>query len=405
MNAICLVIDRLHAGYLGAYGNAWIHTPAFDRLASQSLAFERALVDSPDLGRLYRSYWQGLHALCPEPASPRPGLAALLREAGVTTALLTDEPLVARHPLAVDFDELIEIDPPWQPQIADQIEQTHFARCFVEMINWLESAREPFLLWCHLGGLGMAWDAPLEFRQAYWEQGDPPPPDAAAVPDRMLPPDFDPDDLLGITQSYAGQIALLDQCLGATLEYLDGLPIARDSLLTLHGARGFPLGEHRRVGVCDHALFGELVHVPWMMRFPQAVGAMVRSHALIEPADLWATLLDWWGAAEPPDASTARSLLPIARAQTAELRDRLCVSGLGLQRAIRTPAWYLRVDDGEPELYAKPDDRWEVNNVASRCHDVVGGLQDALRQYERILVDGRVSDLSPLDDVLRNGLE
>ena len=27
MNAICLVVDRLHAGYLGAYGNAWIDTP------------------------------------------------------------------------------------------------------------------------------------------------------------------------------------------------------------------------------------------------------------------------------------------------------------------------------------------------------------------------------------------
>ena len=97
----------------------------------------------------------------PPPPESRPSLAALLREAGVTTALLTDEPQVARHPLAVDFDELIEIDPPWQPQTAGEIEQTHFARCFVQMIDWLEAARGPFLLWCHLGGLGTTWDAPL----------------------------------------------------------------------------------------------------------------------------------------------------------------------------------------------------------------------------------------------------
>ena len=78
MNALCLVFDRLHAGYLGAYGNTWIETPALDRLASRSLVFDRALVDSPQLERLYRSYWQGQHALCPATEESRPGLAALL---------------------------------------------------------------------------------------------------------------------------------------------------------------------------------------------------------------------------------------------------------------------------------------------------------------------------------------
>ena len=87
MNAVCLVIDRLHAGYVGAYGNTWIETPALDRLASRSLLLDQALVDSPDLERLYRSYWQGWHALCrQEPPESRPSLAAMLRDAGVTTA-------------------------------------------------------------------------------------------------------------------------------------------------------------------------------------------------------------------------------------------------------------------------------------------------------------------------------
>ena len=77
--------------------------------------------------------------------------------------------------------------------------------------------------------------------------------------------------------------------------------------------------------------------------------------------------------------------------------------GAGGQRAIRTPAWHLRTAD-EPELFAKPDDRWEVNNVASRCRDVVECLQNALLEYERRLPAGRISELPPLDDVLLNGL-
>ncbi len=326
MNAICLCVDRLHVGYLGAYGNTWINTPALDRLASQSFVFDQMLVDSPHLEPLYRAYWQGWHALCPSPPpEPRPSLPALLRDAGVNTVLLTDEPQVARHPVSVDFDEVIEIDPPWQPQNAAEIEQTHFARCFVQMIEWLEAAQGPFLLWCHLGGLGTTWDAPLSFREAYCEEGDPPPPATADVPDRMLAEDYDPDELFGITQSYAGQVGLLDTCVGALLEFLKGLPAGRETLLSLNSARGFPLGEHRRVGPCDGALFAALVHVPWMVRFPDAAGAAVRSPALVEPADLWATLLDWWQVGSVPPSPTASSAMPLVSQQAAALRDRLCI--------------------------------------------------------------------------------
>ncbi len=404
MNAVCLVFDRLHAGYLGAYGNSWVNTPSLDRLAAGSLLFDQALVDSPDLDRLYRSYWHGWHALCPEPPPSRPSLAALLRDAGVTTALLTDDPQVARHRQADDFDELIEIDPPWQAAGATEIEQTQFGRCFVEIIDWLEEARGPFLLWCHLSGLGTTWDAPLDFRRAYCEEGDPPPPETADVPDLLLPPDFDPDALLGIVQSYAGQVTLLDTCLGAFCDFFDGLPTGSETLLTLTSARGFPLGEHGRVGPCADALFGELVHVPWMMQFPDDAGAAVRSRALVEPADLWATLLDWWDVADAPKSPTADSLLPLAQRPSGSVRDRLCMAGGAGRGAIRTPAWYLR-DGDEPELYAKPDDRWEVNNVAARCREVVECLRDSLTQYELTLPAGRIADLPPLADVLLHGLE
>jgi len=406
MNAICFVIDRLHAGYLGAMGNAWIDTPALDRLASRATVFDRSVIDSAEPDLLCRSHWQGLHAICPSSADPRrPTLAALLRQSGVNTVLLTDQPQAARHPLAADFDELVEIDPPWQPSAAKSIERTHFARCCVEILDWLESAREPYLLWCQLGGLGTTWDAPPEFRRAYVEQGDPPPPESADVPDLWLPSDDDPDHLLGIAQAYAGQVTLLDTCLGAVLEQIDGLPEAGETLLSLCGLRGFPLGEHRRVGPCDHALFGELVQTPWMLRLPGDIGASVRTQALVEPADLWATLLDWWGI-EPPDAPTAASLLPIVRDEIGAARDRLCIFGADGQRAIRTSAWHLRVSESGPELYAKPDDRWEVNDVASRCPEVVECLQDALLQYEQTLAaGGRIADLPPLGDVLRHGLD
>jgi hypothetical protein len=404
MNTICLVFDRLQAGCLGPYGNTWVQTPAFNRLACESFTFDQMSIDTPELERLYRSYWHGWHALCPhEPPAERRSLIAALRESGVTTALLSDERRVTEHPLAVDFDEFIELDPPWQSQTAEEIEQAHLAKCFVELIDWLPTAREPFFLWCHLAGLGTAWDAPLNFRESYREEGDPEVPSAADVPDRMLPESYDPDELLGIAQAYAGQLSLLDGCLDALLEELESSEAGKDTLLIVTSARGFPLGEHRRVGPCDEALHGELLHVPLMIRFPDRTAAAQRTQALAEPADLWATLWQYLELGELPRSPTALSWLPIIKQEAGPRHDRLCMAGVKNERAIRTPAWFLRAV-GDGELYAKPDDRWEVNNVANRCLDIVENLKQARVLYEQTLHSGQIADLPPLDDVLLNGL-
>ena len=405
MNAIVLAVDRLHQGYVGAYGNSWIETPAIDRLASESLVFDHCLADAPQLDRLCRSYWHGLHAMCTRPAAEedRPTLPTLLRAAGVASTLLTDEPIVAQHRLGEGFDELVTLDPSWQPQVADEVEQTQIARTCVAAIEWLERARRPFLLWCHWAALGATWDAPPEFRRAYWEEGDPEPLSAAEPPDRRLPAGFDPDEPWAAAQAYAGQVSVFDTCLDAFLEFFRSSSLADDTLLVLTAPRSFPLGEHGRIGPCDDALYDELVHVPLMLRFPDGLAAMARSQALVEPSDLWATLLDWWNVGDRPPAPTAASLLPIARGDTPAVRDRLCIQGVQ-QRAIRTPAWYMR-QTAEYELFTKPDDRWEANNVAVRCQEVVECLGDAITEFDQTVQHGRLSDLPALAPVLIEGLE
>jgi arylsulfatase A-like enzyme len=405
MNAIVLVIDRLHAGYVGAYGNTWIETPSLDRLAFQSTVFDQCLIDGPRLESLCRSYWLGEHPLCrSQSGDDRPPLPDLLANAGVTTTLLTDEPAVARHPLARTFDAAVSIDLPAQSRVAGRIDETHLAGCFARIVQWLESAREPFLLWCHLTGLDGPWDAPLEFRTRYVEQDDPDPPDWAEVPCRMLPEDYDPDELLGITQAYAGQVSLLDLCLGAVLQFLDDDVIGQRTLLILLSARGFPLGEHRRVGAYDQALHAELAQVPLLIRFPDSSGQAVRAQSLVGPGDVWATLLDCWAVAAPPQGPPAASLVPLAREEVESIHDRLCLVDEVGQGAIRTPAWYLR-DAEKAELFYKPDDRWEVNDVADRCPDVVNALRQAFAQYREALRSGDLGQMPALEEILVRGLD
>jgi arylsulfatase A-like enzyme len=156
------------------------------------------------------------------------------------------------------------------------------------------------------------------------------------------------------------------------------------------------------VGDYDDSLYGELVHVPTWMRFPNGLGQAVRSQALVHPGDLFATLLDWWGLDYPPSSPAAGSLMPLVREEVESIRDRLCVVDDGTERAIRTPAWYLR-DADRAELFAKPDDRWEINDVADRCRDVVDLLRQAFSEYRQLLRSGQAHDLPPLDEILMTG--
>lgn len=406
MNAICLILDRLHAGYLGPYGNTWVATPAMDRLAFESFVFDQVLVDSVDLDSLYRSWFQGWHALCPPAAGEQPSLPRRLREQGISTLLLADEELVAARPEAADFSRTLPLVLPERHEPASELEDTWLAACFARLLDEVVSLSGPWFVWCHLGALGWLWDAPLELRRQFCEPGDPEPWPAVELPRLTLAGDYDPDQLLAISHAYAGQVCVLDACLAALRQFLLEEPAGRDTLLMIAGARGLALGEHRQVGPAADALYGEVIHVPLLVRFADGLAAAGRSPALVQPADLWATLWELLAAEHAPPRPTARSLVPLLREEypAAAWRDRLAVAGRGAERALRTPAWYLRADE-KAELYVKPDDRWEVNDVALRCPEVVEGLQGALDEYVQTVGSGRAADFAPLEPVLREGLE
>ncbi len=398
-NLICIVVDRLHAGMVGAYGNSWIHTGQFDRLAGESFLFDQAVTDSPELARLYRGYWLGLHAATPvDPAALGSNFLQAVGSGGWHTALITDELEVTQYPLAGDFAEQVLVEPRGENRIAEEISQTRLGQLFGTATQWLQAPPRPFCLWLHARGMAGVWDAPLEFRNQYADEEDPQPPDFTSVPNHRLTDQYDPDALLGITHAYAGQVALLDVCLGALLDQLQQTGLDANTLLALISARGFPLGEHGRVGVCDEALYNETVQIPWLMRFPDGLGKLARSQALVQPADLPGTLLDWLDIDRSRFGTPhASSLLGIIRGEAEAIRDRAWIVSRH-EQALRTPAWLLRQPiAGAAELYAKPSDRWEVNEVANRLSDVVAGLQAALAEMQQA---GPQNQLPPLAEAL-----
>jgi len=405
MNGICLCIDRLHAGFVGACGSTWVQTPALDRVAADGFVLDQFHVDSLDVQSLYRSYWFGRHALDrggPEPSGNQ-ALAALVREHGVRTVLATDDPAVALLPGAEGFDERILLPEPGKLERARSVDATHLGRVFAQIIQKLESLKCPFFLWCHLSSVGRVWDAPWEMRSQYAEADDPDPPTEDEVPCRRLQEGEDPDLLLGIAQAYAGQMSLLDLCIGALIDALADARLDEETALALVGLRGLALGEHGYIGPTDDRLDGELVHVPLLIRVPDPATTSGRSQELVQPPDLYPTWLSLLTQHALPAQLAAADLTSLIYDDVPFWRDRIGLSGRDGRRGLRTPAWYLTTGLTS-ELFAKPDDRWEVNNVADRHGDVAEQLAATLGDYEAGVSSARLDGLLPLGEVLRFGL-
>ncbi len=414
-NAICLVTDRLHAGFLGAMGNSWVRTPSFDRLASESLLFDTAIIDSPCSEELYRGYWQGQHALESQVSnrdSPDGSLPGRLASRSVRSVLLTDDPSIASLPMADLFSERVVVEVPEVAELASSIEETALAQFFAAAIYAVEQLSEPSLVWLHTRGMNGPWDAPLELREAFADEEDPNPRTSVDVPHIQLAADYDPDELLPITQAYAAQVAVWDACLGMLVGALDESPVGERTLLNVVGLRGFPLGEHLTVGAESDALYGELLHVPWVMRCPGGQATSIRSHKIVQPPDLFATLCEWWAVDESVHASErppfSDSLLKLSNTKEAWLRDRAASIGPGGQQSLWTSVWFWRrvVDEnvgvGElvEELFAKPDDRFEVNEVTARCGDICELMAvafDEIRQAASTPRDEPAEALGELD--------
>ena len=392
-SAIMLVFDRLSTGFLGPYGNTWVETPGLNRLAAESALFEFPLSDSPCLERTYRSYWSGWHAMsAPERVV---GLAQQLEAAGVGTALITDAAELLQLPLAAGFGQRLKAAAAPAERPAPEINRTGTAQLLAETLTWLSRARGDFLLWVHARGMQGPWDAPLAMRNQFADEDDPLPPDFVAPPRRWLQPDEDPDLLLGIQHAYAGQVTLLDECLEAFLDACRDLPACDDALLVVTAPRGYPLGEHGRIGSVDGSIYGEHLHVPCLIRYPDQWQSLTRCQELVQPADVHATLQQWFSVPNASPPSWGQSLTSLLQGQGGADRAAAISDSC---RALRTTQWFLHCRGDQLELFAKPDDRWEANEVSARCQHLLPQLQDVLDDFQRAARSGDRRQLAPLPD-------
>jgi len=398
-HAICIVVDGLRASALGTYGNTSYGTPQLDELSTGAVLAEWLYADSPTVSGFYRNVWQGLHSLRTENWAGFPTLPQALHDAGVKQWLITDDAWLAEQPSVSYFDEKVFVEP-GKDVSAASTDETHMARFFTLAVEQLEQWRQESeehqassLLWLHHTGFNAAWDAPQAIRADLLEEGDP------EVPHFVLPPQEvlgvqNPDELLSYRVAYAAQVAVLDACVGAFYEEAQHACKDIETLVMLMGSRGFALGEHASVGGHCQQLYSEELHLPWLLKKIGNSIPMPRLEGVLQPTDIYATILDWFGLPKVGTDADGTSALTSLAGSLETVRHLAVSINSQKMMSVRTPAWMLissspadqcestsSQSEQPAELYVKPDDRWEFNDVASRCPEIVNLMQTELSEY------------------------
>lgn len=384
---LVITVDRLPAWLLGPWGATWVSTPGICRLAAAGLVCDRLLVRSTDPADTMQELLAGRLPVPGGPAGGSPGLLAAAAARGWRTTIVTDAVAHFGDALAAaDAVEVVAV-PTGQPRhTADREEASSCGRVFTAAVAVLAGGKAD-LLWCHLGSLGTAWDAPQGYREACFDPDDPPPDDSAHIPDFAVTADTDPDQVMAVRQTFAGELAQLDDWV-ERLVAAAGQRWRRAGVLLL-GLRGLPLGLHGWVGVGsgEPAPFAELTHVPAVLVDPAGRQAAQRCGGLLLPADLGATVAELIGGntaarvaaqAAPVGKSLAALLSGDVAAWRTAGRDRV-FSHSAAGRAVAVDDWTLvQPTDQPPQLFAKPDDYFELADVADRSYEVAAALAGCL---------------------------
>ncbi|MDZ4659687.1 MAG: hypothetical protein SH868_19105 [Bythopirellula sp.] len=366
--ALVIAVDGLRASALGTYGNTAFPTPQLDDLASRSLVVEWLLAESPELDDFYRE-------VCP--ATP---------DEKIRRWVVTDDPTIV--PLVESgFDEVVRIER-GPSQSAAELAETQTARFFVQAVEqlalWQKDAAEQNangLLWVHFSGLCGPWDVPLQLRSELMDEDDPLPAEFVDPPALLSSVD-DPDELLKYRVAYAAQVAVLESCLAGVVEAFEEMSHPGEKLAMILGSRGFSLGEHGCVGQDCGTLYSEQLHLPWLIMTPQTREPLPRVSGFARPSDIQATLNQWFNSAATSE-SPGMSLTSVLAGVTGQLRLAAISGNRAGEQMIRTPAWLLKQGEST-ELYSKPDDRWEANDVASLCPEIVQVLGECLQKREQL---------------------
>jgi len=361
-NVLLITLDTTRPDRLGAYGYSRAVTPEFDRLARAGVLFQNAYAPVPltlpshasILTGTYPLYHgvrnNGKYLLLPQAVT----LTEILKSSGYATAAFVSSFILdSRFGLDQGFDyygDLMED----AAKVKNLDSERRADAVYEDFENWLKGFP---------GGRFFAW---VHFFDPHFPY-DPPEPIKS---DPRLP------------DSYDGEIAYMDVCLGKVIRLLEEKSLLETTIVVLAGDHGEAFGEHEENG---HTIFcyEENIRVPLVIYHPRVLTSALEIQERANLIDILPTVLDFLAIKIPP-AVQGKSLIPAVEGRKSEGRDLYFESlyaqdVLGcapLQGVLSGPLKFIRLP--RPELYDLENDRTEKSNLLE------GGAGEASKMFEKL---------------------
>ena len=415
-NILIFVMDTQPVRNMVPYGYEKPTTPNVARIAAEGLVYENHFVTGswtvPSHASLFTGKYQTGHGIGGqhEYLSPSlPTMAELLNRCGYQTAGFSNNTWVNQDDtnIARGFQEFVLVRRPrgQNPQIGpeddfvveDEVDSGSAQT--VELVRqWFANSYDgdrPFFLFINCVEPHLRVWAPEPFRSQFLQSGIDES-EARAVnqdifAERLGRVPGRPDGYMNehdwaiLKSLYDGETACLDQRMGQLFDHLRSLKLLDDTLLLIISDHGDLL---ERKGMMGHhlSLFDDLVHTPFIARWPGVVPAGRRFDGFVQICDLFPTLLDllqveddslWhemqgvsltptWSGETVRDFAVSEYMKPLQTVERALRHDPEFNYRLWLRRlkTIRTHEWkYHWCSDGRDMLFRIDTDPGERDNV------------------------------------------
>lgn len=353
-----------HASHaMSCYGSRINQTPHLDRIADGGMIFQNCFcvnsICTPSRANILtglHSHLNGVKTLGDPLDGRKPNVAKMLQASGYQTAMVGKWHLGHggnADPTGFDYWNVLPgqgsyYDPVMIEEDGRKQHEGYATDIITDFsLEWLQNRDKdkPFFLMCHHKAPHRPWDSDEKHAHMF-EDGDVPMPDnffddyanrsnAAKeakmrvfghMNDRDLkieklgpPPEGLSDEELANWQyqryikEYLRCVASIDNNVGRLLDYLDADGIADDTMVIYTSDQGFFLGDH---GWYDKRfMYEESLRMPYIVRYPRAIGAGSSTHAMALNIDFAETWLDYAGVSIPDDMQ-GRSLRPIFEGET-----------------------------------------------------------------------------------------
>jgi arylsulfatase A-like enzyme len=328
MRAIILMYDSLNRHMLPPYGDTFVQTPNFERLAERTVMFDNFYAGSmpcmPARREMHTGRYNFLHRSW-GPLEPfDDSVFEILKNAGIHTHLASDHPHYWEDGGATyhtrystwEFFRGQEGDP-WKGVVdapPDEIggmfgrmrrqdavnrsymptEMDHNQTQTVDAgIHFLETnaGADNWLLQLELFDPHEPFFVHEDYKKLY--------------ADDYEGPEFDWPPYSKVTEgadmaeharnAYAALVTMCDHSLGRVLDFMDGHDMWDDTMLIVNTDHGYLLGEHGWWAKGVMPWYNELVHLPFFIWDPRTRGREAHSTVLAQTIDLAPTLLRYFG--------------------------------------------------------------------------------------------------------------